>query len=99
MNQNLDKVYCPALIIIPSLLSDFLLPTVSFDMKVFVQIMHEIFVVYSLFTTTESVIWTREEDPWLPIDTVLMAIVLGLLGTLFVLIVAVIIHAVKSNKN
>jgi len=61
--------------------------------------MHQVFVAYSLLTTTESVIWTREEDPWMPIDTILMAAVLGLLGTLFVLIVAIIIHTVKGNKN
>jgi len=59
--------------------------------------MHEILIVYSLRITTESLTWTREEDPWLPIDTVLMALLLGLLGTLFVLIVAIIVHTVKSN--
>lgn len=60
--------------------------------------MHQVFT-YSLLTT-ESVTWTREEeDTWSPIDTILVAVVLGLVGTLFVLIVAVIIHTVKSNKN
>lgn len=59
---------------------------------------HISFHIYSFFTTTES-IWAREEDSWLSIDTILMALVLGLLGTLFVLIVAIIIHTVKSNKN
>ncbi|KAL6256190.1 hypothetical protein P5V15_012306 [Pogonomyrmex californicus] len=53
----------------------------------------------TLFITTEPVTWIPEEDPWLAIDTVLIAIVLGLLGTLFILIVAIIIHAVKGNKN
>lgn len=57
------------------------------------------YLFYSLFTTTESITWIREEDPWLPIDTILMALVLGLLGTLFILIVAIIIHTVKNNKN
>lgn len=61
--------------------------------------MHEILIVYSLFATTESVTWMQEEDPWLPIDTVFVALVLGLLGTLFILIVAIIVHTVKSNKN
>lgn len=56
------------------------------------------FHIYSFFTTTEF-IWTREEDPWLSINTILMALVFGLLGTLFVLIVAIIIHTIKSNKN
>jgi len=60
---------------------------------------HHIFIVYSLFATTESITWTQEEDSWLPIDTILMALVLGLLGTLFILIIAIIIHTVKSNKN
>jgi len=46
-----------------------------------------------------SVIWIQEENPWLTIDTILMAVLLGLLGTLFVLIVAVIIYTVKNNKN
>lgn len=54
---------------------------------------------YSFFTTVKSIVWTREEDPWLSIDTVLMALMLGLLGTLFVLILAIIIHTIKSNKN
>ncbi|XP_072748116.1 uncharacterized protein [Anoplolepis gracilipes] len=53
----------------------------------------------TFFTTVESIVWTREEDPWIAIDTVLMALMLGLLGTLFVLIVAIIVHNVKSNKN
>lgn len=60
--------------------------------------MHGIFIVYSLFATTDSVTWT-EEEKWLPIDTILMALVLGLLGTLLVLIVAIIVHTVKNNKN
>lgn len=58
-----------------------------------------IFIVYSLFATTESVTWIQEETSWLPIDTILTALVLGLLGTLFILIVAIIIHTVKNNKN
>ncbi|KAM0729450.1 hypothetical protein ACS0PU_003327 [Formica fusca] len=53
----------------------------------------------TFFTTVKSIVWTREEDPWLSIDTVLMALMLGLLGTLFVLILAIIIHTIKSNKN
>ncbi|CAL1687451.1 unnamed protein product [Lasius platythorax] len=54
----------------------------------------------TFFTTAESTVyWTREEDPWFSIDTVLMALMLGLLGTLFVLIVAIIVHTIKSNKN
>lgn len=61
--------------------------------------MHEILIVYSSFATTDSITWMQEENPWLPIDTVLMALVLGLLGTLLVLIVAIIVHTVKSNKN
>lgn len=57
------------------------------------------YLFYSLFTTTESITWIREEDSWLPIDTILMALVLGLLGTLLILIVAIIVHTVKNNKN
>lgn len=55
--------------------------------------------VYSIFTTAEPLAWTAEEDPWLPIDTILMALMLGLLGTLLVLIAAIIIHIVKGDKN
>ncbi|XP_011867612.1 PREDICTED: uncharacterized protein LOC105561867 [Vollenhovia emeryi] len=79
--------------------------TLSFDelakeeMETSTSAFHEAFVVYSLFATTEPVTWTREEDPWLPIDTILMALVLGLLGALLVLIAAIIAHAVKRNKN
>ncbi|XP_018346905.1 PREDICTED: uncharacterized protein LOC108751301 isoform X1 [Trachymyrmex septentrionalis] len=67
--------------------------TLSFD-----ELAEEEMETSTLITTT-SVMWIQEENPWLTIDTILMAVLLGLLGTLFVLIVAIIIHTVKSNKN
>ncbi|XP_018358087.1 PREDICTED: uncharacterized protein LOC108757897 isoform X1 [Trachymyrmex cornetzi] len=67
--------------------------TLSFD-----ELAEEEMETSTLITTT-SITWIQEENPWLTIDTILMAVLLGLLGTLFVLIVAIIIHTVKSNKN
>nr|XP_033332159.1 uncharacterized protein LOC117223772 [Megalopta genalis] len=37
-----------------------------------------------------------DEDPWLEIDTVLLAVVLGLSGTLLILICAMILHRIRN---
>ncbi|XP_032667929.1 uncharacterized protein LOC116842611 [Odontomachus brunneus] len=55
--------------------------------------------VLTFRATAKSVTWLRDEDPWLPIDTILLALVLGLLGTLFILIAAIIVHTIQNNKK
>ncbi|XP_020288535.1 uncharacterized protein LOC109857048 isoform X2 [Pseudomyrmex gracilis] len=52
----------------------------------------------TFLTTLKTMAWTHEEeDSWFPIDTILTALVLGLLGTLIVLIAAIVIHTVKNK--
>lgn len=40
-----------------------------------------------------------EEDAWLPIDTLLMALLVGLLATLAALILAVVIHKIRAHLH
>ncbi|XP_076683639.1 uncharacterized protein LOC143376602 [Andrena cerasifolii] len=51
----------------------------------------------SLPITLEPYSNYEEDDPWLQIDVVLLAILLGLLGTLLTLICAMILHRVRQH--
>ncbi|XP_015596562.2 uncharacterized protein LOC107268365 [Cephus cinctus] len=49
--------------------------------------------------TMESLDESEEENPWLPIDTILMALMMALLASLLTLIVAITLHQIKIHRR
>ncbi|KAH0955163.1 hypothetical protein HN011_009755 [Eciton burchellii] len=51
----------------------------------------------TISTTAEISTWSPEQDPWLVIDTIFMAVMLGVLGTLLFLIGGIIVYIIQGK--
>ena len=65
----------------------------GFKVKFFIE--NKFFSRYPI--TIEPVDEPDEEDPWVPVDTLMVALLVGLLAALLVLIGAIVVHKVRYH--